>query len=101
MRSTGFPPLKRIRNGIPETWYSPARFGLSSVFNFTNFALPACEEATFSTTGPSILHGPHHGAQKSTSTGWLEPSTSLWKLVCETSANALICVVDLLLLGLL
>src|SRR5579871_58633 len=36
-----------------------------------------------------MRHGPHHGAQKSTSTGWVLCSTSLSKLACVTSGNAL------------
>ena len=47
MRSTGWPPLKRMRHGIPETWYCPARAGLSSVLSFTNFALPALRGGDF------------------------------------------------------
>src|ERR1700728_3496140 len=86
---------------MPETWYCPAMEGCSSVFNLTNFALPAFAAATFSTIGPSMRHGPHHGAQKSTSTGWLLCSTSVSKLVCVTSGNALMSFLTLLELGLL
>src|ERR1700683_3929618 len=86
---------------MPETWYCPAIVGFSSVFNLTNFALPAFAAATFSTIGPSMRHGPHHGAQKSTRTGWVLWSTSVSKLVCVTSANALIYLLTLLKLGLL
>src|SRR5450631_3833378 len=46
--------------------------------------------ATFSTTGASILHGPHQGAQKSTKTGLSDPSTSVENVLCETSGSALI-----------
>src|SRR5579863_8869815 len=86
---------------MPETWYCPAIVGFSSVFSLTNFALPAFATATFSTIGPSMRHGPHHGAQKSTRTGWLLCNTSASKLVCVTSANALIPFLTLLKLGLL
>ena len=35
-----------------------------------------------------MRHGPHHGAQKSTSTGWVDSTTSAWKLLSETSVTA-------------
>jgi hypothetical protein len=41
----------------------------SSTFTFTTLALPSYSLATSSSTGPTIRHGPHHGAQKSTRTG--------------------------------
>src|SRR5262249_10792339 len=38
---------------------------------------------TSSSTGPSCLHGPHHSAQKSTSTGWrLDSSITSLTNVC-------------------
>src|SRR5579863_3634282 len=101
MRSTGCPSLNRIRHGIPETWYCPARLGFSSVLSFTNLALPVFAAATFSTIGLSMRHGPHQGAQKSTSTGCGLFSTSESKLACVTSGNALINLQTLLKLGLL
>jgi len=33
---------------------------------------PLAARTTFSRTGPSCLHGPHHGAQKSTMTRLVE-----------------------------
>ena len=46
-----------------------AKSGSSSVFTLTTTQrrAPAC--ATFTSSGATILHGPHHGTQKSTSTG--------------------------------
>src|SRR3954453_13197449 len=44
----------------------------------------ACLDAISSRTGATILHGPHHSAQKSTSTGLSDVRTSLWKLVSVT-----------------
>src|SRR4051794_21844935 len=44
----------------------------------------ACSAAISSSTGATILHGPHHSAQKSTSTGLSLPSTSLAKLASVT-----------------
>ena len=43
-----------------------------SVFSLQTLALPANSSATCSMIGASILHGPHHGAQKSTRTGSCE-----------------------------
>src|SRR5688572_2704129 len=47
-------------------------------------SLSPCSAAISSRTGATILHGPHHSAQKSTSTGLSLPSTSLAKLVSVT-----------------
>ena len=43
--------------------------GLASVFTLTTRALPARCCAAVSTSGAIMRHGPHHGAQKSTTTG--------------------------------
>src|SRR5450755_2860655 len=69
MRSTGSPALNRIRLGMLDTSYLPAMFGDSSVLSLTTFKRPFMSLATLSTMGATILHGPHHGAQKSTRTG--------------------------------
>ena len=61
--------------------YSLAATGFSSTFTFTNFAFPLSSSDTSSITGESILHGPHHVAQKSTTTGTSEFVTSLWKFM--------------------
>ncbi len=42
----------------------------------TSFTLPLVDLTTFSSTGASCLQGPHHSAQKSTSTGWRLDSSS-------------------------
>src|SRR3954453_10395797 len=62
--------------------------GLLSTLTLAIFTLPACSCAISSSTGASILHGPHHSAQKSTSTGWVDLSTSVSKLA------SLISIVD-------
>src|ERR1700694_262540 len=54
-----------------------------------NLARPECAAATFSTTGASIRHGPHQGAQKSTRTGWSLERTSRWNVAWVTSGSAL------------
>src|ERR1700730_4376542 len=52
------------------------------MFNLASFAFPLAARTAFSRMGVSCLHGPHHGAQKSTSTGWRRDSsiTSLMKV---------------------
>src|SRR6185295_5987218 len=50
-------------------------FGLSSTLSFAIWMRPACSLAMSSSTGAIILHGPHHSAQKSTSTGASAPPT--------------------------
>src|SRR5215472_8780596 len=50
--------------------------GWSSIFILTNLTAPFAERTAFSRTGVSCLHGPHHGAQKSTTTGCRRDSSS-------------------------
>src|ERR1700739_1017388 len=57
------------------------------MLSLTTFSSPARSLAISSTTGATIRHGPHHGAQKSTSTGFSDSSTSAWKLLSVTSAT--------------
>src|SRR5271165_7343508 len=56
--------------------------GLLSMSTFATVSLPANSPASSSSAGPIILHGPHHSAQKSTSTGpaLLASTTSVAKL---------------------
>src|ERR1700719_4621749 len=53
----------------------------------TRRTAPFASFTTFSSAGPSCLHGPHHGAQKSTMTGTCldASSTSAAKLSIEPS----------------
>jgi hypothetical protein len=58
----------------------------------TSLTLPLAALTTFSSTGVSCLHGPHHSAQKSTSTGWrLDSSitsfTNAWVVVSLTTPS--------------
>ncbi len=46
----------------------PAISGCSSMFIFTRTTAPLNALTAFSRIGASCLHGPHHGAQKSTRT---------------------------------
>ncbi len=49
--------------------YREAVIWLSSTFSLPTTSLPAYSCARASTVGATMWHGPHHGAQKSTSTG--------------------------------
>ena len=57
------------------------------MFILVSLTLPLAAFTAFSMIGVSCLQGPHHGAQKSTSTGWrLDSSiTSFMKLCVVTS----------------
>src|SRR5215217_1016393 len=61
----------------------------SSVFSLATLALPSYSFAISSTTGPTMRHGPHQGAQKSTSTVpvWFRTSCSKFSLVNSTTAS--------------
>src|ERR1700733_11041098 len=57
------------------------------MFILTSLTLPLAAFTAFSRIGVNCLQGPHHGAQKSTSTGWRRDSsiTSLRKFWVVTS----------------
>ena len=73
--------------GIDITWKVAAVCGLSSTFSLTT-RMSSRSPASSSRWGATIRHGPHHGAQKSTSTGSEDSMTSAWKVVSETSVTA-------------
>src|SRR3954471_10966327 len=60
---------------MPRIWNLNDTFGFSSTFSLPTVTLPAYSDASASTVGPSRLQGPHHSAQKSTSTGAPDFST--------------------------
>src|SRR4030095_12379636 len=66
--SVSSPSLKSSNVGIPRTAYRSRIVGFSSPFNFATVARPSNSVASASTVGASRRHGPHHSAQKSTST---------------------------------
>src|SRR3954451_4047257 len=74
-------------DGMLCTWKAPASLWLASTSILARIHVPAASAASRSSTGDSCLHGPHHSAQKSMSTGtWLERSmTSVWKVASVTS----------------
>ena len=84
--ATCFPPLKTIRVGIERMPYLPATPGFSSTLSLAIFTLPCISVAISSSAGAIIRQGPHHSAQKSTTTGSLELMTSASKLASVTLA---------------
>src|SRR3954464_13892036 len=77
------PSLKMIRVGMERTWYCAAVTWFSSTLSLTmRRSSRSC--AISSRTGATTRHGPHHGAQKSTSTGVSDSSTSAWKVMSVT-----------------
>src|SRR5438132_4882540 len=89
--STGWPLMKANTAGIDWMPSCPGIVGCLSMSILTSFTLPLAARTTFSSTGPSCLHGPHHSAQKSTNTGWrLDSSiTSLTKVCVVVSLTTL------------
>ena len=90
--STGCPLTKAMTAGIDWMPSCPAIAGWSSMFILTSRTAPLAARTAFSMIGPSVLHGPHHGAQKSTRTGWRRDSsiTSLakaWVVVSRTRSS--------------
>ena len=79
------PPANRITVGSESTPWSNAVCGCSSMFIVTN-PTPGCSASSSSSTRPTAAHGPHQGAQKSTTTGRPAPSTSSAKLASVISS---------------
>src|ERR1043165_7601563 len=77
--STSLPSLKIIRHGMALMPKRLESAGASSTLTFTTFTLLLNSLASSSTIGLTWRHGPHHGAQKSTSTTPFERSTSCRK----------------------
>ena len=63
------PFLNAFTAGMPWILKSWEMRGFSSVSIFASTTLPSRFSAAFSSAGPSWRHGPHQGAQKSTTTG--------------------------------
>src|SRR5262245_46904341 len=106
--STGWPLTKANTAGIDWMPSCPGIEGCLSISILTSLTLPLAARTTFSKTGPSCLHGPHHSAQKSTSTGWrLDSSitslTKVWVVVSliRPSAGAASPVCSIVILSVL
>src|SRR6187455_1620353 len=76
MVSASCPSLKSNSVGMPRTAYRPGTFGFSSTFSLATVARPSNSDASASTVGDRRRQGPHHSAQKSTSTTPLLVSSS-------------------------
>ena len=85
--SIGWPPTTAYTIGMPCTRNIWASRGLASTSTLASTQAPPPSTASFSSTGESCLQGPHHSAQKSTTTGVVSErsSTSDWKVASVTS----------------
>ena len=72
-------PCTGSRSGCRECRTGRASTGLASMSSLATVSRSWYSFATSSSTGANILHGPHHSAQKSTSTGLPDLRTSLSK----------------------
>src|SRR6478735_5954894 len=76
------PLLNTFIAGMEVIWYFIARSGFSSTLSLRIVILSGCSDWISSSTGETIRHGPHHSAQKSTSTG-----PSAWSTSCSNVAD--------------
>src|SRR3546814_13741272 len=72
---------------MPRTPYLAGASGFSSILSLATVTLPSSSSLISSSAGAIIRQGPHHSAQKSTSTGSEAPSTSVWN---EASVTVLV-----------
>jgi hypothetical protein len=81
------PSRKALTAGMPCTPKRAARPWLASTSTFASTTLPSRACSAASSAGPSVRHGPHHSAQKSTTTGtsFERSTTSRSKLASVTS----------------
>src|SRR6056297_2651668 len=73
---TTCPSLKMKSDGMPRTPMDAAVLGLLSTSTLATLIASPYSVASSSKAGPICLQGPHHSAQKSTTTGTLEFFTS-------------------------
>jgi len=66
--------------GIARMPNSAAIASFSSMLTLAIVILPSNSVASSSRTGAIALQGPHHGAQKSTSSGVADPATAALKV---------------------
>src|SRR2546423_15079499 len=83
------PSLKIISVGIDWMPYFAAVCGFSSTLSFTILTLAPSEPEISSSAGAIMRQGPHHSAQKSTTTGPVAFNTSDSKVVSETLPTAM------------
>ena len=86
-RAITWPSRKTISVGIdwiPNRCWRP---GALSTLTLTSLSLPGASAASCSSAGLTVRHGPHHGAQKSTSTGTDAPCTRSAKFASPASTT--------------
>src|SRR5215510_11226817 len=88
-RAASCPFLKIISVGIDWIPYLVAVAGLSSTLSLTILTLSPSEPAISSSAGPIMRQGPHHSAQKSTTTGPVAFNTSDSNVVSDTLPTAM------------
>src|SRR5919204_3050672 len=88
-REASWPALKIISVGIDWMPYLAAVCGFSSTLSFTILTLPLSVPAISSSAGAIMRQGPHHSAQKSTTTGSVAFRTSESKVASETLLTAM------------
>src|SRR5918992_5596917 len=74
--------------GSPSTYWLAGVIGLVLVSILTKVTLSPWALASSSMIGATCLHGPHQSAQKSTTTGLSDFSTTSEKVASVTSATA-------------
>src|SRR5690554_742960 len=84
-----FSSLITARVGMLVILKAAASSACSSTFILTTLASPLTSSLSWSIIGPTILQGPHQGAQKSSSTGRSDFITSLSKLSIVTFIAAI------------
>src|SRR5919201_5049018 len=72
------PFRKAFTAGMPRMPNSSARRGFASTSTFTSESRPSRAATSRSSTGASAWHGPHHSAQKSTTTGCSRERSTTW-----------------------
>src|SRR5438094_5763516 len=87
-------PLNSNTRGMVVTSYLIARSEFSSTLTLPTLTLPANWSAILSMVGDSWRHGPHHGAQKSTRTGWADWATSACQFSDVNSTTFLLAIAD-------
>src|SRR5262249_33837116 len=81
--STGLPSFRATTSGMLCTPNAAEIWGFSSTLTLVRTTLPSVSSTAFSMMGPRVRHGPHQGAQRSTTTG-----TSLDRLMTSVSKVA-------------
>src|SRR5581483_1429469 len=90
-----WPWLKIIRVGMPRTPYLVGTCGFSSILILATVTLSPSSAASSSSAGAIMRQGPHHSAQKSTTTGFEEFRTSFWNEASDTFTGAVMAFLGL------